>query len=323
MTNEENNSAPVLLVGGRGYLGQALTRRLVKAGIPVIRLIRGGGATYSERSWDPEKQILDSEVFKNVRAVIHLGGAGVADKLWTPARKEVLRNSRIKTTELLVGRMMSMTQPPPLFICASGVNAWAGGETVWSEKMLGPDSWARDFLGELCRDWEGASAPLAERGDVRVVNLRLGLVLDRRGGFLQRMEQVFSFGSGGRLGNGRQHLPWIAEEDATAAIQHILETPSIQGPVNIVAPQMISNRDFAESLADVIGIPAFCHVPAFILKLLPGGMGPVMLLKDLRIEPETLKKSKFVWKHPELQPFLEQLFMPVVNPEEPEEDSLS
>ncbi|MEN9359590.1 MAG: hypothetical protein RL095_1125 [Verrucomicrobiota bacterium] len=308
MTEEEIKSAPVLLVGGRGYLGRALTLRLVNAGIPVIRLIRGAEATYSERSWDPEKEILDVGVFNNIRAVIHLGGAGVADRPWTAARRQELRDSRIKTTELLVGRMMTMERPPPVFICASGVNAWAGGETLWSEKMLGPESWAQDFLGDLCRDWEAAAAPLAERGDVRVVHLRFGVVLGRRGGFLERMEKIFAFGAGGRLGKGTQHLPWISEEDATAAILHILEKPELAGPVNLVAPQLINNRDFTAILADAIGMPAFFHVPAFLLKLLPGDMGPVMMLKDLKIEPATLRASGFAWRHPELRPYLESLF---------------
>ncbi len=315
MTEEEISRAPVLLVGGRGYLGQALTLRLVKAGIPVIRLIRGEGATYSERSWDPETQVLDAGVFHHIRAVIHLGGAGVADRPWTAARKQILRDSRIKTTELLVGRMMSLERPPPVFICASGVNAWAGGETIWSEKMLGPDSWAKDFLGDLCRDWEAAAAPLAERGDVRVVHLRFGVVLGRGAGFLERMEKVFSFGAGGRLGKGQQHLPWIAEEDATAAIHHILETPALQGPVNLVAPGRVTNREFTETLSDVLGMPALCHLPAFLLKLLPGGMGPVMLLKDLQIEPEALKKSGFKWKHSDLKAYFESIFVAPVDSE--------
>ena len=229
-------------------------------------------------------------------AVIHLAGEPVAHR-WTDDRKRAIRNSRVRSTELLADAVRAMRTKPAVFLSGSAIGYYGDR----GDDLLDESSGAgRGFLADVCVDWERAAAPIADAG-VRVVTLRTGVVLSPTGGALGRLLPIFRLGGGGPIGSGRQWLSWIGLIDHVRAMEHAMHTESVHGPVNLVAPNPVTNADFATILGRVLSRPAIVPVPAFALELLYGEMARATLLAGQRVVPKALSAAGFAFETPTLE----------------------
>lgn len=286
----------VLMAGASGLIGTALAPRLESEGHRVTRLVRSEPRSKDERAWNPGAGQLDADVLRGVDAVVHLCGASLAS-LWTKRRKDEMRNSRVRSTRLLAERIAEANPRPKAFVHASATGYYGsrGDEMLTEESPSGSG-----FLADLCREWEAASAPAQDAG-VRVVHIRTAPVLSGNGGMLGAMLPAFRLGLGGRLGSGRQWMPWIALDDIAAIYARALSDESIHGPVNAVAPEQVTNGAFTRNLGRAVHRPVFLPVPALLLRLLPGGMGREALLASERVVPEVLERKDFPFEYGELE----------------------
>ena len=295
----------ILISGASGLIGGALGPALAAAGHHVTSLVRRVPTSDAERRWDPAAESLDPGVLDDIDAVIHLAAESIASGRWTRARMKRILQSRRQSTHLLAEASARARRPPSAFLCASAIGYYGDrpGETLDEES--GPGS---DFLAEVCQQWEAACAPAADQG-VRVVNLRFGVVLSPQGGALKQMLGPFRLGLGGRLGSGRQTMSWIALDDVVGAVQHVLATQTLQGPVNLVAPNPVSNRELTRTLGKVLRRPAALPAPRFALRLALGKMAGPLLLSDQNVLPTRLQSSAFSFQYPELEPALRHLLI--------------
>jgi hypothetical protein len=288
----------VLVSGSRGLIGSALVRFLAEGGHPVTRLVRGparpGG---TEIPWGPTEGKLDPGMLESHDAVVHLAGENLTAGRWTPERKARIFNSRVRGTRLLAETLAGLAPPPKVMVCASAIGYYGdrGEEVLTEESSLG-----RGFLAELCREWEAASAPAAEKG-VRVVRLRTGIVLSPAGGALKKMLLSFRLGLGGRLGSGQQYMSWIALDDVLAVVLRALIDDTLAGPVNAVAPNAVTNVEFTRTLGRVLMRPTIFAVPAFALRTIFGEMADETLLASNRVQPAKLLAHGFAFQYPELE----------------------
>jgi hypothetical protein len=287
-------SLRILVAGASGLVGSHLVPYLTTGGHRVVRLVRRAGRGSDEIAWNPARGELDPAAVRGFDAVINLSGAGIADGRWTDERKRELTDSRVATTAVLVRALLASGSPPPVLVQASAVGAYDDRVFERDEAAVFDEasSIAPGFLGDLCRAWEGAALPLAAAG-VRCVFARLGVVLDPRGGALAKMLPPFLMGAGGPVGSGRQPLPWIALDDVLGALLHALSDERLRGPVNLVAPQTPTQREFARVLGRVLGRPAFAPLPAPAVRLLFGEMGETLLLRGARVAPAVLAAHGF------------------------------
>jgi hypothetical protein len=293
----------ILVTGASGLVGAALVPALAAAGHRVGRLVRGRPSGPDEFHWDPGSGLLDLAALADCEAVVHLAGESIAAGRWTRRRKERIRGSRVAGTRLLAAGIAGAVPPPRVMICASAVGYYGDRGDELLVEASGP---GEGFLADLVRDWEAASEP-ASRAGVRVVHLRLGMVLSRQGGALPRLLLPFGLGLGGPFGSGRQWTSWIALDDLVAAIAHALTTTGLDGPVNAVTPGPVTNREFARTLARVLGRPAWLTAPAWALRLLLGEMGKELLLASQRVIPGRLLASGFEFREPELEGALSRI----------------
>ena len=288
----------VLVTGSTGLVGSALLRVLSDGGHIVDRLVRsspgdeGGGGR-----WDPEAGILDPVELGGHEAVVHLAGENIAGAPWTPERKARIRDSRVNGTRLLCESLHRLERPSATLVCASAVGYYGdrGNEVLREESPPG-----KGFLAGVCREWEEAAGEAARKG-VRVVILRIGMVLSADGGALGKMLPAFRAGVGGRIGSGKQYASWIALSDLVGVILHVLATNSLTGPVNAVAPQPVTNREFTKTLGRVLGRPTIALLPAFAARFLFGEMADELLLASTRVEPAKLLASGYRFRFPELE----------------------
>ena len=286
----------ILVAGSSGLVGTALCNRLEREGHEVVRLVRRQPAQ-GELRWDPEAGELEQEALEGVEAAVHLGGRNIATGRWTASVKEQLRQSRVQTTELLATRLAGLAAPPKVLVCASAIGIY--GHRRDEELDEGSDT-GEGFLAELGRAWEGASAAASEAG-IRVVQARLGIVLSRRGGALAKMLLPFRLGVGGKIGDGRQYVGWISLEDAVAALIYAMENDALQGPVNLTAPQPVTNAELTRTLGRVLRRPTLLPLPAFAAKLLLGELAEAGLLASQRVRPTRLLDAGFEFAYPELE----------------------
>ena len=252
----------------------------------------------AELRWDPGASDggLSPSALSGLDAVVHLSGAPVAGGRWTPARKRLLRASRIDSTSALVRIMLAADEPPRVLLTASAVG-WYGDTGTREVDEAAPAGLG--FLAALVRDWEAAAAPAAAAG-VRVVCLRSGIVLSRRGGLLRPLLPVFRLGLGARIGTGTQYLSWIGIADHLRAVRFLLDHPDISGPVNLTAPVPVTNAEFTRALAAAVHRPAVLSVPAVAVRLSLGELSRE-LLGSSRVLPSRLLQAGFSFDYPEIE----------------------
>jgi len=294
----------VLLSGSSGLVGSALVPVLTGGGYEVVRLVRSQpGPETSEVRWDPETGSIDGAGLKGVDAAVHLAGESIAAGRWTAARKARILESRVRGTRLLAETLAGLEEPPKALVSASAVGYYGdrGEETLREESGSGSA-----FLSEVCRQWEAATEPAAAAG-IRVVNLRFGVILASAGGALPRLLTPFRLGVGGTLGSGKQFMSWIALDDVIGAILHALTTEALRGPVNAVAPQAATNREFTKTLGRVLGRPTLFPMPACAARLAFGEMADELLLASQRVEPAKLLASGYQFRFPDLESALRHI----------------
>lgn len=286
----------ILVSGATGLIGTAFTGRLDQDGHEVWRLTRRADGNSRSILWEPGGGTLDPSVLEGIDAVIHLAGESVASGRWTTAKKARIRDSRVDGTTQLCEALAAMPRRPHSLLCASAIGYYGsrGDEGLDETAQAGTG-----FLAEVCVAWERATEPAAAAG-IRVVNTRFGIVLSREGGALQAMLTPFRLGLGGRIGDGRQYMSWITLDDAVGALTHVLDNPDVSGPVNVVAPNPVTNEGFTRDLAAALRRPAVMPLPAFAARLALGKKAEELLLASQRVVPARLEGSGFTWAHPDL-----------------------
>ena len=286
----------ILVAGSSGLIGTALCSRLEREGHEVVRLVRRQ-PMQGELHWDPEAGELEQDALEGIEAAVHLGGRNIATGRWTATVKDQLRQSRVQTTQLLATRLAGLASSPKVLVCASAVGIYGHRR---DEELDEESDTGEGFLAELGRAWEGASAVAAEAG-IRVVQARLGIVLSRRGGALAKMLLPFRLGVGGKIGDGRQYVSWISLEDAVAALIYAVENDALRGPVNLTAPQQVTNAELTRTLGRVLRRPTLLPLPAFAAKLVLGELAEEGLLASQRVRPTQLLEAGFEFGYPELE----------------------
>ncbi|MFP3942167.1 MAG: TIGR01777 family oxidoreductase [Thermoanaerobaculia bacterium] len=295
----------VLITGGSGLIGSALTEELAGAGYEVVVLSRSPerveGLPAGARSvgWDAASAAgWDGEV-EGARAIVNLAGENLASGPWTEERKRRIRESRLRSTGAVVEAVQRAEQPPAVLLQGSGVDHYGprGDEEVTEETPPG-----EGFLARLTRDWEAASEPVEPAG-VRRALLRTGLVLAPGGGALPKMALPFRMFAGGPVGDGSQWVSWIHLRDEVRAIRFLLERQDASGPYNLVSPEPVTNRELSKALGRVLRRPSVLRAPAFAVRLVLGELADTVL-QGQRAVPRRLQEAGFSWELPELEPAL-------------------
>jgi hypothetical protein len=287
----------IAITGASGLIGRRLLKSLAKDGHTLHSLSRHAGTNLPPgvrlSVWDPSKGEPPEDALRGADAVIHLAGENVAQR-WTADAKRRIRESREAGTRNLVRALAKLPRKPGVLVCASAVGYYGsrGDETLTEASAPGAG-----FLADVCVAWE-REAQAAEALGIRVARMRTGVALDARGGAMKKLLPAFRMGAGGRLGDGRQWMPWIHLDDLAALFRFALENP-IAGPVNAVAPQPVTNAEFTRELARALHRPALLPVPALALRLLLGEMSEVLLASQ-RVVPQAAEAAGFRFRFPEL-----------------------
>jgi uncharacterized protein len=300
-------SGKILLTGSSGLIGTALTRSLREQDLSHIALSHRMRSGFGEdrQFWDPHSQTsLGSHVeLSGITAAVHLAGANPASRRWTSSYKDKLLESRTQSTFALASMLATLRPRPSVLVCASatGIYGNRGNEILNEDSVAG---WG--FLPELCIAWEKAAQPAVDVG-IRVVHLRFGLVLTPAGGALAKMLAAFRAGFGGQLGNGAQWMSWVALADAVRAIEFALVNTSLSGPVNVAAPNPLTNAEFTRTLSRVLCRPARMRIPRSALRFLFGEMAEAIMLVSQRVSPDRLEREGFRFEFPQLEEALRML----------------
>ncbi|MDA1016343.1 MAG: TIGR01777 family oxidoreductase [Planctomycetota bacterium] len=295
----------ILMTGASGLVGTA-TRHQLLPNHEVRRLVR---STSSNRAvedvvWDPQSGNMDRQCLEQADVVVHLAGENLGRR-WNSALKQQIRDSRILGTQLLCETIAKCESPPRVLIAASAIGYYGHRG---DEELIESSSPGSGFLAELVRDWEAATEP-AKAGGTRVVNLRIGVVLSKDGGALKSMLLPFKLGLGGIVGNGRQFWSWIELSDLARVIEFAIQTESLSGPVNAVAPNPPTNREFTKALGRTLHRPTVFPMPAFAAKLVLGEMAQELLLASARVIPAKLTEHDFEYQHADLDEALRHALM--------------
>lgn len=297
----------VLVTGATGLIGKSLCASLSDDGNTVIGLSRSpetarGVAAAELQKWDPRSGHFPVRALSDVDAVVHLAGEPIVARRWTEDQKKRIRDSRVLTTRALVDALRSNDVKPSVFVCGSAVGFYGDrGDELLDEAA----SAGKDFLSDVCQEWESEAARASELG-VRVVQVRTGVVLSTEGGALPKMLAPFKLGLGGKLGSGKQWFPWIHISDIVGIFRHALHTSSLEGPLNGVAPEAATNAEFTRQLARVLHRPAFLPVPEFALRALMGEMADALFASE-RVVPKAALESKYEFNFPLLSGALEDM----------------
>lgn len=287
----------IVVAGASGMIGRALVPFLRTQGHSVVRLVRRPASHEDELYWNPGSGELDLSGIGAVDAVINLSGENVGAGRWTATRRDAILRSRVDATRTLVGVVQRMAPKPAVFISASAIGFYGDrGDEILTELS----SNGRGFLAEVCLAWE-TQAELARKAGVRTVLPRLGVVLTPAGGALAKLLPVFRAGVGGRIGNGNQWMNWVGIDDAIDGIYHALTCPEVEGPMNLSAPEAVTNREFTAVLARVLGRPAVLPVPRAALRAVFGEMADATILASGRAAPERLSASGYRFRHAGLE----------------------
>lgn len=319
------------ITGSSGLLGSSLIDELSKAdttvngkSVRIVKLIRAselGTDTLSAEPvtslpWNPfsttPESVINPEALDQMDAIVHLAGENIGTgqgalgflgiRPWTDKKKGEIMNSRVGPTEALA-KAIAASKTPTSFLSASGVgvygnNFFAGNQIPAADETMDVSA-VGGFLAEVSRRWEAASERAGE--NARIVNCRMGVVLSKKGGALQKLFPVFFLGGGGDVGSGKQYFTFISARDAARALVHTLSTPSLKGPVNFCAPEPCTNSEFTKALGKVLSRPTIIPLPSFAVSLLFGEMGEETLLGGVRAIPGKLAKSGFEFQHPNIE----------------------
>jgi uncharacterized protein (TIGR01777 family) len=305
----------VVIAGGTGFLGSALTRSLVEGGRDVVVLTRtgqprppltsGSGRSPRMAQWNPDGTAGDwAAIVSGAEAVVNLAGESIAGRRWSAAQKQRILESRLLATRSLVAAIERAEIPPRVLVSGSAVGYYGllGDEIAAEDHPAGTD-----FLAQVCAQWE-AEAARAASPKTRVVQIRTGLVLERDGGALPQMLLPFKLGAGGPVGSGRQYWPWIHRQDWIDLVRFAIETPGLSGPVNLTAPTPVTNADFARALGRALHRPSFMPTPGFALKILLGEMAGALLLSGQRAVPAKAERLGYRFAFKDLDAALQRIF---------------
>jgi uncharacterized protein (TIGR01777 family) len=303
-----------LITGATGFIGRRLLARISE---PVVLTrdparARGALARATLFPWDPLAGPPPAAAFRDVQAVFHLAGEPVAQGRWSTSKKERIRASREVGTSNLVKTLAELAVRPSVLVSASAIGYYGARGDEPLDESSAP---GHDFLADVCRSWESSSAAATRLG-IRVVNPRIGIVLGRGGGALAKMLTPFKLGVGGPLGNGRQWMSWIHIDDLVGLLLHAAEQGEISGPLNAVAPEAVTNREFTRLLGKALHRPALMPMPGFMLKIVVGEFGGI-LLDSQRVLPRVAQRSGYVFRFPELAGALDDILDATVEPPRP------
>ena len=289
----------MLVSGAGGLLGKRLCdyfRSQSADVLPIVR-VRSDQSSETGAAWNPRSGWFDLNRMEASDMVIHLAGDNIAEGRWTPAKKERIRASRVDGTTQLANALSRLQLPPRHFFCASAVGFYGNSE---SPPRTETDAAGKGFLASVCVDWENATLPATAAG-IPTTLLRFGAILDPAAGALGKMLIPFRLGLGGRLGSGKQFFPWIAAPEIPQIIEFLAQQPSIaSGPVNVVAPQIVTNGEFTRALAQHLRRPSCFPVPEFVIRSVFGEMGREMLLSGCPVLPQVLVEKGYVFRYPTL-----------------------
>ena len=290
----------VLISGVTGLVGSALRSALEARGDRVVGLGRSG-----QPSWDRANNRVNGSL-EGFDAVVHLAGESIGAGRMNDARKKEILDSRTETTRILVEALSACERKPSVLVSGSAIGYYGnrGREELLDENATPGD----DFLARVAKDWEAAALPIVDAG-IRLAVVRTGIVLSRDGGALKKMLTPFRLGVGGKLGNGRQYMSWITLTDEVRAIMHIIDTPTISGPVNLTAPHPVTNEVFSKLLGEAVHRPAVIPVPSFALKLALGeDLATLLLLQGQRVFPKKLEANGFAFENVTIEAAFRSLF---------------
>ncbi|PYS73844.1 MAG: TIGR01777 family protein [Acidobacteria bacterium] len=286
----------IAIAGASGLVGSALIPILQSDGNQITRLVRSSPKA-GEIEWHPNQDEVSTQSLQGFDVIINLAGENIAGGRWTDEQKRKIRDSRVNGTHLLSEAIAKMSSKPQAFICASATGIYGDRD----DEVLNEQSESGGgFLAGVCREWEKATEP-ANKAGVRVVNLRFGPILARDGGMLSKLLTPFKMGMGGKVGSGKQHISWIALDDAVSAIKLAIDRQTIHGPLNVVSPNPVTNEEFTKTLGHVLNRPTALAMPAFAARLAFGEMADEMLLASQKVMPKKLTSAGFQFQYPQLE----------------------
>ena len=298
-----NKPMTIIMTGASGLLGSALIPFFTTGGHIVHTLVRR--APFPEKGeafWDPETGRIDPSVFNGADAVIHLAGEHIGEGRWTGAKKRRIIESRTKGTAL-IAKTISRLSSPPVLICASAIGYYGNrGDKILEED----DPPGDDFISKVCSEWEKSAQAAVDSG-IRVAFMRIGIALSPAGGALSRLLLPFRAGIGGKIASGSQYMSWVGIDDVVGAFFHVLAEGKIAGPVNVTAPEPVTNLEFTKILGKVLSRPALFSIPAAAIKIAFGEMGREILLSGTRVMPGKLLDSGYRFRNPDLYGALSHL----------------
>ncbi|TEX48002.1 MAG: TIGR01777 family protein [Actinomycetales bacterium mxb001] len=291
----------VAVTGASGLIGSALVPALRARGHEVVRLVRRAPSAPDEVRWDPAAGTVDLAGLQGIDAVVHLAGAGVGDKRWTEAYKKEIRDSRVQGTTTIAQAMASLDPRPKVLVCGSAIGYYGdtGDRAVTEESPQGAG-----FLADVVADWEASAKPAIDAG-IRVPFARTGLVVSSKGGAWKRLLPIFRLGVGGKVGSGKQYWSFISLRDEVAALIALLEDERYRGPVNLTAPNPVTNAEVTAAMGRVLGRPTVLPVPAFAIKAALGEFSQDVLGSQ-RVLPQVLEGDGFNWSDPTIDQAIQQ-----------------
>ncbi len=301
MAQNLSDDKPIMFITGQnGMLGQQITQRL--AGTYRIHGLTRKNNSSNNPSWN-YRELLKELNFQAPDIVIHLAGAGIADKRWNQKYKQTIYESRIQGTKWLVDEIMLFDHQPKTFVCASAIGYYGHRPNEILDEQADKGN---NFVAKVAEHWEAATSSL-KATDVRLINLRFGMILAKNGGALKDMLLPFKLGLGGRLGDGQQQYSWISIEDVILILEFLINNLKCQGTYNLTSPNSVTNAQFTQTLAKTLKRPAFMHMPAFMVRLIFGEIADELLLADAQVLPKRLLAEGYEFKHAELQQALKYI----------------
>ncbi len=290
----------VFITGQSGLVGKALTKYLTKT--YHVHGLQRMNSLANNPSWNYRQSLSDLDI-KAPKALIHLAGAGIADKRWYPKYKQTIYDSRINGSRWLADEILIHEHLPEVFLSASAIGYYGHrpGELLDEASSSG-----NNYVAKIADNWEKATLKLSTQG-VRVVNMRFGMILSKTGGALKEMLLPFKLGLGGRVGDGQQTYSWVAIQDVTNAIEFLLQNKTLNGPINITSPNAVSNKTFTKALASALNRPAFMHMPKSLVRLIFGEVADELLLANTHVRPQRLLTAGYRFQEPDLKPYLNNL----------------